>query len=49
MKTRDLAWKRWIEILKMMEKTEYYMEKGKELRISNGCGGQFVDIIQRYL
>lgn len=49
MKTRDLAWKCWIEILKMMEKTECYMEKGKELHISNGCGGQFVDIIQRYL
>lgn len=49
MTSREKAWKCWIEILKMMEKTECYMEKGKELRISNGCGGQFVDIIHRYL
>jgi hypothetical protein len=49
MTIREKAWKCWIEILKMMEKTECYMEKGKGLRISNGCGGQFVDIIQRYL
>ena len=49
MTPREKAWKCWIEILKMMEKTECYMEKGKELRIGNGCGGQFVDIIQQYL
>ena len=49
MTTREKAWKCWIEILKMMEKTECYMEKGKELRTGNGCGGQFVDTIQQYL
>jgi hypothetical protein len=49
MTTREKAWKCWVEILNMMERTECYMEKGKGLHISNGCVGQFVDIIQRYL
>ena len=49
MTTREKAWKCWVEILKMMETTDCYIEKGKGLCIGNGCGGQFVDIIQRYL
>lgn len=49
MTSREKAWKCWLEIVKMMKNTECYMEKGKELYISNGCGGDFVDIIQRYL
>lgn len=46
---REKAWKCWLEIVKTMKKAECYMEKGDSLCIGKGCGGQFVDIIQRYL
>ena len=49
MTTREKAWKCWLEILDKLKETQSHMEKGKGLRISKGCGGDFVDIIQKYL
>ena len=49
MTTREKAWKCWLEILEKLKETRCYMKRGEDLHISMGCGGDFVDIIQRYL
>jgi hypothetical protein len=46
---REKAWKCWLEILEKLKETQCYMEKGESLHISRGCGGDFVNIIQKYL
>ena len=46
---REKAWKCWLEIINKLNENQCYMEKGGDLHISRGCGGDFVDIIQKYL
>lgn len=47
--SREKAWKCWLEIINKLNENQCYMEKGGGLHISKGCGGDFVDIIQKYL
>ena len=43
------AWNCWLEIARQLEKCEVYINSNGHLAMKYGCGGNFVDIINRYL
>lgn len=49
MDKRELAWSCWIEIMHKLQETESYFQRDGHLAIKKGCGGDFVNIIVKYL
>jgi hypothetical protein len=49
MNKRELAWDCWIEIMHKLQETESYFLRDGHLAIKKGCGGDFVNIIVKYL
>lgn len=47
MDKREIAWKCWAELIKEIDK-RCYMPHDK-LLIRDGCGGDFVNIIEKYI
>lgn len=49
MNTREKAWKCWIEIVEHLTKSKVSVDHLGNLSLGFGCGGDFVNIIERYL
>ena len=48
MNTREKAWKCWLEIARQLERYKVYVNSD-HIAMKYGCGGNIVDIIERYL
>ena len=47
MTSREKAWKCWVELIEKLEKDCYMLHD--KILMKNGCGGDFVDIIEKYI
>lgn len=49
MNTREKAWKCWLEIARQLERYKVYVDSQGRLGLEKGCGGDIINIINRYL